>query len=259
MTTLGTELKQERERKGITLQEIADATKINMRFLRAIEEDSMDILPGKFFIRGIIRSYTKYIGLPEKRILDTYFDTGEIKEGIIKEKQKKEEALTQQTSFLRQLSKVSILIVFILAIIIPMFFILRKKNPEPSSPPPPLQNTVIEKSTAALQHEILPEKEPEDLTMQIRYSAETWIQVYADGKLALSGLMQPGEQSEVKALRTLSVNLGNAGGMSYLINSKQGIPLGVPGQVVKDIRITMDNYKSFFYSNQETPEEKRDK
>lgn len=259
MTTLGKELKQERERKGITLQEIADATKINMRFLRALEDDRMDILPGKFFIRGIIRSYVNYIGLPEKTILDTYFDAGEIDEGTVKEEPKKPAAFEQQTTVFRKLFKITILTIFILAIVIPLYFILRHNKPEPTPPPQLLQNEVIEKSNPDRRHEILPVKEPEDLNMRIRFSAETWIQIYADGKLVLNGLMQPGQESEVKALIRFSINLGNAGGMTYLLNDEPGKPLGIAGQVVKDIRITIDNYRTFLYSDKEIPEEKRDK
>ncbi|NOR13733.1 MAG: helix-turn-helix domain-containing protein, partial [Candidatus Aminicenantes bacterium] len=66
MLPIGQDLKRERELRGISLKEIAESTKINIRFLRALEDDQFDALPGKFFTRGIIRGYAKYLGLEEE-------------------------------------------------------------------------------------------------------------------------------------------------------------------------------------------------
>ena len=63
MIPVGQDLRRERDLRGITLQEIAEATKINLRFLRELEEGNLDALPGEFFVRGIIREYAKYLGL----------------------------------------------------------------------------------------------------------------------------------------------------------------------------------------------------
>jgi cytoskeletal protein RodZ len=63
MISLGEELKREREFREISLREISDATKINMRILEAIERDHYDILPGGIFNRNFIRAYAEFIGL----------------------------------------------------------------------------------------------------------------------------------------------------------------------------------------------------
>ena len=74
MATLGKTLAKEREQRGISLEEIAESTKINIRFLRNLEEDKLDLLPGKFFTRGIIRTYAKYVGLDENDVLLKYHE-----------------------------------------------------------------------------------------------------------------------------------------------------------------------------------------
>lgn len=63
MLSLGEELKREREFREISLREISDATKINMRMLEAIEKDNYQLLPGGIFNRNFIRAYAEFIGL----------------------------------------------------------------------------------------------------------------------------------------------------------------------------------------------------
>jgi cytoskeleton protein RodZ len=63
MLSLGEELRREREFREISLREISDATKINMRMLEAIENDNYRLLPGGIFNRNFIRAYASFIGL----------------------------------------------------------------------------------------------------------------------------------------------------------------------------------------------------
>lgn len=63
MISLGEELKREREFREISLREISEATKINMRMLEAIEENKYEVLPGGIFNRNFIRAYAEFIGL----------------------------------------------------------------------------------------------------------------------------------------------------------------------------------------------------
>jgi cytoskeletal protein RodZ len=71
MPTLGEELRQKREQRGVTLAEISEATRIGTRFLKAIETDSFSILPGGIFTRSFIRAYAKYVGMNEDEAIDT--------------------------------------------------------------------------------------------------------------------------------------------------------------------------------------------
>ena len=69
MTELGLALKEEREKRNISLEEIASTTKIVPRYLEALENDRFDIMPGGFFIKGIIRTYARAIGLDPDEVL----------------------------------------------------------------------------------------------------------------------------------------------------------------------------------------------
>lgn len=69
---LGEFLRQEREKKGITVEQVASATKISVRMLHALEADQYEDLPAKPFIRGFVTSYAKFIGLDARQILTDY-------------------------------------------------------------------------------------------------------------------------------------------------------------------------------------------
>ena len=70
--TFGESLKREREMRGVTLEEISAATQIASRFLRAIENEEWDQLPGGVFNRGFVRAVARYLGLDEESIVAEY-------------------------------------------------------------------------------------------------------------------------------------------------------------------------------------------
>lgn len=61
-----------RLRSGRSLEEIADATKISIRFLRAIEAEDFSQLPGGIFTRSYLRQYAEQVGIEAGRLLETY-------------------------------------------------------------------------------------------------------------------------------------------------------------------------------------------
>ena len=72
--TLGECLRNEREKRGITIEQVASATKINVRMLHALEADHFAELPAKPFVRGFVTSYCRFIGLSPREVL-TRFNT----------------------------------------------------------------------------------------------------------------------------------------------------------------------------------------
>ena len=68
----GAYLKNERELRGVPLQEIADNTNIPIRFLQALEENNLNELPEEVFIKGYIRSYTRSIGTNADEVLTAF-------------------------------------------------------------------------------------------------------------------------------------------------------------------------------------------
>ncbi len=62
-------LEEARKRRGISLEQISNATKISTRFLRAIESEQFEILPGGVFSTNYIRQYASAIGFSEQTLL----------------------------------------------------------------------------------------------------------------------------------------------------------------------------------------------
>jgi hypothetical protein len=80
MASLGQSLREAREQRNISIEEISSATKIVPRYLQALEDDHLDIMPGEFFIKGIIRTYARAIGLDGEEVLSRYKAAGLIGE-----------------------------------------------------------------------------------------------------------------------------------------------------------------------------------
>ncbi len=72
MPSFGEKLKQEREKRNITLEQISASTKIGTRMLQALEEDKFNQLPGGIFNKGFVRAYSRCVGLDEDQIVADY-------------------------------------------------------------------------------------------------------------------------------------------------------------------------------------------
>lgn len=72
LTELGKLLKEKREEKGMSLEELQTATKIQKRYLVAIEEGKYEVLPGSFYARAFIKNYCEAVGLNYETIFDEY-------------------------------------------------------------------------------------------------------------------------------------------------------------------------------------------
>ncbi|WP_242367493.1 helix-turn-helix domain-containing protein [Lactobacillus intestinalis] len=72
MADIGDKLRSAREAKGLSIEDIEKATKIQSRYLTAIEDDDFDKLPGDFYVRAFIRQYAQVVGLDGKKLLSEY-------------------------------------------------------------------------------------------------------------------------------------------------------------------------------------------
>lgn len=69
---VGTILRTARNRRKVELSEVEAATRIRLRYLRAIEDEEWDVLPGGFYTRGFIRTYAAFLGLDGERLVADY-------------------------------------------------------------------------------------------------------------------------------------------------------------------------------------------
>src|SRR5512139_1823064 len=69
MGSFGDNLRREREVRGVSLREIAEGTKIAVRFLQALEDDRVDVLPGGLFPRAFVKQYATFLGLDADKLV----------------------------------------------------------------------------------------------------------------------------------------------------------------------------------------------
>ncbi len=70
--SLGAWLRTQREARGVSLRDIADASKISVRHLEALESDRFDALPAPVFVRGFLREYARVVGLDPDEVVNVY-------------------------------------------------------------------------------------------------------------------------------------------------------------------------------------------
>ena len=68
----GSELRKEREARGVALETISEKTKVIARYLTALENENFEILPGGILSKGIVRGYVRTIGLDEKAWMERF-------------------------------------------------------------------------------------------------------------------------------------------------------------------------------------------
>lgn len=69
---IGQKLKEARQAKGMTLDDLQQATKIQKRYLIAIEDEKFDELPGDFYVRAFVKQYANTVGLNGANLLQDY-------------------------------------------------------------------------------------------------------------------------------------------------------------------------------------------
>src|SRR2546425_626860 len=72
MTDIGATLREARMRARIDISEVEARTKIRAKYLRAIENEEWDLLPGPVYIKSFLRTYGDYLGLDSRMLIDDY-------------------------------------------------------------------------------------------------------------------------------------------------------------------------------------------
>lgn len=71
-TGVGSALRRARHERGVTIDEACRDTRIRREFIRALEAEDFDRLLGDVYVRGALRSYSTYLGLPAESVISAY-------------------------------------------------------------------------------------------------------------------------------------------------------------------------------------------
>jgi cytoskeleton protein RodZ len=72
MPEIGDQLRETRMRNRIDISEVEAATKIRAKYLRALENEEWDLLPGPTFVKTFLRTYADYLGLDARSLVEQY-------------------------------------------------------------------------------------------------------------------------------------------------------------------------------------------
>lgn len=253
MQSLGRILREEREKRGLSLDDLVKRTRISRKSLEALENDNASALGSVFYFR----SFAIQIG----RVLQVDQNTVEWQKALANTVPVRLPApptptpesyvprvrplRPQRQSRWRSASPVLSFVVVLIACSglytvldrfdlsdVPAFTNLAPGN-EPNevatkTPPRPILHR--------------PEIAQDAILLKIAAVERTWLAVDADGKRIYSGLLDAADTKELEGRVTAKIKTGNAGGLTVTFNGKELGPLGERGQV-RTVVFTPDQYE----------------
>jgi cytoskeleton protein RodZ len=260
----GRKLREARERKGVSLRQIATATKISVGVLEALERNDISRLPGGIFSRAFVRSYAVEVGLdPEETIQDFIgqfphdsVTAGHPKSDPVEDQEAVESDRRAASTFLT-LILVSIPVAgFVIYFTTGNRFVRRAAAPPPVAPivqkqePPPAPEpapapaaTPVPAQPAA--RDASAERPPDDkLTIGLSVKRPCWVSATVDGQKTIERLLQPGDAQTIEVKREMVLTAGDASAVDMTLNGADAKPLGKAGEVVTR-RVNLTNFKDY--------------
>ena len=257
----GSKLRVARERRGLSLRQIANATKISMITLEALERNDITRLPGGIFTRAFVRSYALEVGLdPEETIQEFMgqFPHDSVTAGHptttqIEDHEAVESDRRMATTFLR-----------LFVISVPLAAgVLYFGTAGRRTPPRPEPAPVSAPQPRALSPDASPDSAaaapgpaaagasgstavPADrLIVQVSAARQSWVSAIVDGQRTVQRMFQPGDEQTLEVHHDIVLTTGDAGAVSVTFNGTATRPLGRSGQAVTT-RVNLMNFKDYF-------------
>ena len=255
MSSLGNYLRELRQAKSMSLDDIARSTRVGRRHLEALESDDFAELPAPVFVKGFIRAYCEFLDASPEEALGRYRETtGE----AAKPERPAGGALVARP---RRVGPLTISIVLFLALGVSLFALraglrspprpapavtaptqaesgsVPKTAPAPSKAAPATAPAPAAAPPAAAPPAVSApasaEAKPSGQRLVVRAVEATWIRVQVDDGQVAEELLQVGAVREWSAARRFVLTVGNAGGIELDLNGQRVPPLGPSGTVIQ--------------------------
>lgn len=256
----GGKLRDARERRGITLRQIANATKISPSALEALERNDISRLPGGIFSRAFVKSYAIEVGLdPDETIREfiALFPHDSITAGHPNAERRSED--NEEIESDRRMASTFLRIVALSVPVAGIVLYFSLSGRQTSAPPvgeralaAPVE---ISESAEARVEPVAPvavdSPDPEQvaapsdrLAVGLLATAPCWVSATVDGQKVIARELQPGERQQLDIRRELILSAGDAAALTITFNGAEGKSFGRAGEVVTR-RIDLANFKEY--------------
>jgi len=233
--SIGAQLRAAREARGLTLDAVARATRVQPRILAAIERDDVAAVPPRPFGRGFVKAYAAEMGLDPEQVTHDYFARFAplpTAEGS---------TIPAPVPQGRSHTWVYAVGVIGLAVGVALAFLARTPEPEPSSPSTvPAVGTSGTAVVTAPASETTPPTDTAPLSIVLRAQRPAWVTATADGHREIYRILAPGAPTHLTAAREVTIRVGDAGAITWSVNGRDAGLMGRSGQV-RDVRLTAEN------------------
>ena len=268
MPSLGQQLKQAREERGLTIKQIAEGTHIGTPFLQAIESDNYESLPGGIFNRAFVRKFASQVGFDQEQAVKLYDEQlvemgGEPAKASYLGLGDEMEAKSSAGNGLL-LALIAVIVLGAILYAAYLAFSPSRTLPDPSAAtqlPPPATATPAPagtpNTTASPEASVSPTVSPTPKAiasgLRIKVTADTsdcWINLRPDSAKTEQVTLKQGETREFTVDEKLTfIRVGNLPAVNVSLNGKRANPDKLaPNRkslVADNVVITKDNYQQF--------------
>lgn len=246
MGDLGDLLRETREQRGLSLEQVEADTRIRYKFLVALESGDYDALPGQVYVKGFLRTYAAYLGLDVEQVVGLYAATiGARAEEALPSVPLVDvdmEGPRDLRPLIRVLAVVAVLAVLVVVYVRAPWRTWLGLQPSPVASPTPTATQPVATpepsptptSQPTATRTAVPTATPEPsagVRVQFLVTGRSWVQVLVDGQVAYSGLLENEAQEWVGNERIVA-RIGNAGAVDVTVNGQHLGTLGAEGDVV---------------------------
>lgn len=227
--TIGERLRRARESNGTSLYKASRETKIRVDFLELMERDNFRFVSGGTYVRGLLRGYSKYLGLPEEELTQELEQVHGTQPAPTLQQILREPARAAPR---RRRPRWLVAAAAAAGTLLAMSFVglMQPAGPNVAQPPRPTQAGSASPNVSLPPTNVaqVPTIRAVRLTVGV-VGARCWMRVLADGNTVLpifEGTLLNGESRSFEANELITVTFGNLGAVRVTVN---GVDLGAPG------------------------------
>ena len=237
MGTLGQYLKSAREARGLDIRDAAQQTRISINYLKALEEEDFSKLPGEVFVKGFLKSYGRFLNIPEADVLTRYAELKPQQAPLPVAGAEPEKKTTPSENGTREAPIEPFVwgAVIVLALIIFLFTSLpsrQAKNGRPENGQAHLLSSIPTETSS------LEASRPEKLYLEVVATEDTWLLVRTDTSPQKKAVLKAGESLIWSADERFLLSYGGVGALKLLLNGEELEVKGTRGTPVRDLAVT---------------------